>query len=69
MSRKGNPLDNAAMECFFGTLKAELVHHQIYNHDIEAVVAIISYIELYNRDWLHSALGYQSPENYEKLCA
>ena len=69
MSRKGNPLDNAAMESFFGTMKAELVHHQIYRQDFEAVAAIISYIEFYNRDRLHSSIGYQSPENYEKLCA
>ena len=69
MSRKGNPLDNAAMESFFGTMKAELVHHQIYQTDIEAVAEIIGYIEFYNRERLHSALGYQSPENYEKLCA
>lgn len=69
MSRKGNPLENAVMESFFGTMKAELVHQQIYQHDIEAVASIISYIEFYNRERLHSALGYQSPENYEKLCA
>lgn len=69
MSRKGNPLDNAAMESFFGTMKAELVHHQTYPSDIEAVAEIIGYIEFYNRDRLHSALGYQSPENYGKLCA
>ena len=69
MSRRGNPLDNAAMESFFGTMKAELVHHQIYQNDIEAVASIISYIEFYNRDRLHSAIGYQSPENYGKLCA
>tara|TARA_R110002072_G_C7876320_1_gene527641 strand:+ start:579 stop:1292 length:714 start_codon:yes stop_codon:yes gene_type:complete len=69
MSRKGNPLDNAAMESFFGTMKAEAVHRQVYQSDIEAVAEIIAYIEFYNRDRLHSALGYQSPENYEKLCA
>jgi len=68
MSRKGNPLDNAAMQSFFGTLKAKLIHHQIYQHDIEAVATIISYIQFYNRDRLHSALVYQSPESYEKLC-
>ena len=69
MSRKGNPLDNAAMESFFGTMKAELVHHQRYQTDIEAVTDIIGYIEFYNRERLHSAIDYQSPENYGKLCA
>ncbi len=69
MSRKGNPLDNATMESFFHTLKAELVHHQLFNDVIEAVAHIVEYIEFYNRQRLHSSLDYQSPENYEKLCA
>lgn len=69
MSRKGNPLDNAVVESFFGTLKAELVHHQTFNNVIEVVAYIVEYIEFYNRERLHSALDYQSPVNYEKLCA
>lgn len=69
MSRKGNPLDNATMESFFHTLKAELVHGQLFENVIEAVAHIVEYIEFYNRDRLHSSLNYQSPHNYEKLCA
>ena len=69
MSRKGNPLDNATMESFFHTLKAELIHRQQFNNEIEAVAHIVEYIEFYNRERLHSSLDYQSPENYEKLCA
>lgn len=69
MRRKGNPLDNATMESFFHTLKAELVHHRLFDNHIDAVAHIIEFIEFYNRDRRHSALGYQSPENYEKLCA
>lgn len=69
MSRKGNPLDNATMESFFHTLKAELIHRQLFNNEIEAVAHIVEYIEFYNRERLHSSLDYQSPENYEKLCA
>lgn len=69
MSRKGNPLDNAAMESFFHTLKAELVHQCTFASDIEAVARIVEYIEFYNRERLHSSIGYQSPEKYEKLCA
>lgn len=69
MSRKGNPLDNATMESFFHTLKAELVHHRMFENDIEAVAHIVEYIEFYNRERLHSGIDYQSPENYEKLCA
>lgn len=69
MSRKGNPLDNAKVESFFHSMKAEVVHQQIFKGPIEAVAHIIEYIEFYNRERLHSGLGYQSPEHYEKLCA
>jgi putative transposase len=69
MSRKGNPLDNARVESFFHTMKAELVHHELFEHEIEAVARVVEYIEFYNRERLHSALGYQLPAEYEKLCA
>lgn len=69
MSRKGNPLDNAIVESFFHSLKAELVHQQVFANIGEAVTNIIEYIEFYNRERLHSSLDYQSPEKYEKLCA
>ncbi len=69
MSRKGNPLDNATVESFFHTMKAELVHRRLFDNAIEAVAQLVEYIEFYNRDRLHSGLGYQSPEKYEKLCA
>lgn len=69
MSRKGNPIDNATVESFFHTLKAELVRRRIFTNAIEAVAHIVEYIEFYNRERLHSSLNYQSPENYEKLCA
>jgi len=69
MSRKGSPLDNAAMESFFHTLKAELVQRRLFENEIEAVAQIIEYINFYNRERLHSSLGFQSPMNYEKLCA
>lgn len=69
MSRKGNPLDNAMVESFFHTLKAELIHKQHFDNVIEAVAHIVEYIEFYNRERLHSSINYQSPDNYEKLCA
>lgn len=69
MSRKGNPLDNATMESFFHTMKAELIHHKLFENDIEAVAHIVEFTEFYNRERLHSGIDYQSPMNYEKLCA
>jgi putative transposase len=66
MSRKGNCWDNAPMESFFHTLKTELVYHRRYESRAEARSDIFEYIEVfYNRIRLHSAIGYDSPENYE----
>jgi len=69
MSRKGNPLDNATVESFFHSMKAELIHHKQFDNEIEAVAHIVEFTEFYNRERLHSGIGYQSPINYEKLCA
>jgi len=41
----------------------------MFENEIDAVANIIEYINFYNRERLHSGLGYQSPDNYEKLCA
>ncbi len=68
VSRKGNCYDNAPVESFFGTLKTELVFHQHYATRAEARLDIFEYIEaFYNRFRRHSALGYNSPVNYEAL--
>lgn len=69
MSRKGTPLDNAVVESFFHSMKAELVHQRTFRNEIEAVAHIIEYIEFYNRERLHSSLSYQTPSDYEKLVA
>lgn len=68
MSRRGNCYDNAYVESFFGTLKTELVHGERYRSRLEARLSIFEYVEVfYNRKRRHSALGYRSPEVYEKL--
>lgn len=70
MSRKGNCWDNAPMESFFGTLKKELIHHKQYRTRDEARRDIFDYIEVfYNRQRLHSSLGYLSPAEYERQLA
>jgi putative transposase len=67
MSRTGNCWDNAAMESFFGTLKQELVHRETYATREQAERSLFEYIEVfYNRQRLHSTLGYLSPVQYEE---
>ena len=66
MSGKGDCYDNAVMESFWSTLKGELVHHEHYRTRDEARQSIFEYIEVfYNRERLHSSLGYLSPEAFE----
>jgi transposase InsO family protein len=68
MGRSGNCYDNAYAESFFGTLKTELIHGERYRSKQEARLSIFEYVEVfYNRQRSHSALGYRSPEQYEKL--
>ena len=67
MSRKGNCYDNAPVESFFSSLKNELVRHRQLQNQTEAQLAIVDYIErFYNRQRLHQALGYRSPEEFEQ---
>jgi len=62
MSRRGNCLDNAPMESFFASLKTERIHEARFRTRAEARAAVFEYIEVfYNRQRLHSALGYRTP--------
>lgn len=66
MSRTGNCYDNAAMESFHATLKGECAFSQ-FNSKTEAKTTIFEFIEVwYNRQRLHSTLGYQSPLQFEQ---
>lgn len=68
MSRKGNCYDNAHVESFFHSLKTELVYRRNFKTRKEAMEAIFEWIETwYNRQRLHSSLGYMSPVEYEKM--
>jgi putative transposase len=66
MSAQGHCYDNAAMESFWSTLKAELIHRQKWQTHAQAKLAIFKYLEtFYNRRRRHSSLGYQSPIDFE----
>ena len=70
MSRPAKPLDNAPMESFFHTLKTELVHHRTYTTRDDAKRDLFSYVEsFYNRQRLHSALEYRTPDQAERQAA
>jgi len=64
MSRKGNCLDNAIIENFFGTLKSELFYLKKYKSIIELKNDIKQYITYYNRDRIKLNLNGMSPVQY-----
>ena len=70
MSGKGNCYDNAITETFFSSLKKELVHRCKFKTRDEARQAIFEYIEVfYNRERIHSSLGFKSPQDFEQMVA
>lgn len=70
MSRRGDCWDNAAMESFFSTLKAERVNRRRYRTREEARADIFDYIErFYNPRRRHSTLGQVSPAEFERQWA
>lgn len=64
MSRKGNCLDNAVMENFFGILKQEIYYGYVYNGYNELKLAIENYIKYYNEKRIKAKLGWMSPIEY-----
>jgi putative transposase len=70
MSRAGNPYDNAKCESFMKTLKKEEIYCTAYRDEEDLRAHLEQFIETYyNRQRLHSALAYQSPEEFELSAA
>jgi putative transposase len=70
MSRPGNPFDNAKAESFMKTLKTEEINGRTFADIGDARRRINGFIaEVYNKDRLHSALGYRSPLEFETAFA
>ncbi len=68
MGTVGDAYDNAMCESFFATLECELLDRRRFRSQAEARLAVFHFIEgWYNPRRRHSALGYRSPINYEKM--
>jgi putative transposase len=69
MTRGGAPGENAHMESFFHSLKADVIHGRSFHAVTELRHQLRRYVRYYNHQRLHSALDYQSPVDYERGAA
>ena len=67
MSRKGNCLDNAVAENFFGIMKSELLYAEKFESPEAFIKALEEYIEYYNNKRIKSRLKGKSPVQYRTL--
>jgi putative transposase len=66
MGRPGSALDNAVIESWHSTLEFELRRIEQFATKAQARARVTAWIEEYNRDRRHSALGMRSPIDYER---
>jgi putative transposase len=67
MSRRENCWDNAVAESFFGPIKTELIYPKTVSDRAEAKTVIAEWIEVfYNRQRIHSTIGFLSPVQFEE---
>ena len=66
MSRKGNCLDNSPMENFFGLLKQEIFHGEVYRSLDELKTKIDQYIYYYNHKRIKKKLNWRSPVQFRE---
>ena len=69
MGRPGSALDNAVIESWHSTLEWELRSLRKFATRAEARAAVTAWIEDYNHERRHSALGMLSPVDYERALA
>jgi len=70
LNRSGHCTDNAHMESFFHSLKAELIRGRRYVSEGQLRYDLVKYLnQFYNKKRLHSGIGYHSPMEYEQLAA
>jgi putative transposase len=67
MGTVGDSYDNAMAESFFASLETELIDRTLWRSHAEARADVFDWIEVfYNRVRIHSALGYDSPVDFEE---
>lgn len=69
MNRPGKVTDNAFMESFFHSMKADVIHGCTFTEDSQLLSVLRSYIPFYNHRRMHSSLNYVSPASYENQLA
>ena len=69
MDAKGRSIDNIVIERFWRTIKYEDIYPASYQDIKEARKGIGEYINLYNSERLHSAIGYLTPDEAYYNCA
>lgn len=69
MNRPGKVTDNAFMESFFHSMKADVIHGNTFAEDSQLLTALRSYFPFYNHSRMHSSLNYVSPATYENQLA